>query len=91
MNIRPVAVTPLERVLGGGLRDVEVCGAGLRARQVGEENGARQVRVVGGVAGGPGEGAAADDGAQPVGVVLDYLGPGGEFEGCAEGVAGVDA
>jgi len=84
---------PLEHVVCCCAHDVEVAGGarGGAAVAVGEQHGARQVRVVGCVAGGPIEGAAADDGAQAGWVAAADRGPGGEFEGGAEGVAGVEA
>ena len=84
---------PLEHVVRCCAHDVEVAGGarGGAAVAVGEQHGARQVCVVGCVASGPVEGAAPDDGAQAGWVAAADRGPRGEFEGGAEGVAGVEA
>lgn len=57
---------------------------------VGEEDGAREVGVVGGGAGGPGEKAPAGQGLVGAGMEGVDDGVRLEFKGCAEGVAGVE-
>lgn len=58
---------------------------------VSEEDGACHVRVVGSMAGGPGEEAAAYYVTQAVGICGAYLGVALELETGAKGVAGVEA
>lgn len=58
---------------------------------VGEEHGARHVRVVSGMADGPGKEPAAYNVTQAVGIFGAYLGVAIEFDTGAKGVASVEA
>lgn len=93
----PVAAPPLEKVLARTQRNVVLATAARAWTEtvpVGEEDGARHVRVVGGVAGGPSKGATAGNvtnGAAAMGIGGLNIGVGFELDTRTEGVAGMEA